>query len=81
MAENQKNNVTDENLPKPESVKKANKKLGVFIGILLVLYLVAMFTSELGGDIAEGIFLITALAAVVLGIVLLVKNYKHRLKG
>lgn len=77
MAENKKKQVK-EDLPKPESMKKANKKISFITYGIIILFMVVILTSNLEGDIGEGIFLIAALVAIVSAIVMGVKRFKHR---
>ena len=78
MAENKKKQAKEEKLPKPESMKKANKKTSILTYGIIILGLVVVLTSGLEGNIGEGIFLIAALVAIVGAIVMGVKSFKHR---
>lgn len=80
MVENKKKKTNEENMPKPDSMKKANKKSNLVVYGGLILMMIVVLTSGLEGDIGEGIFLIAALVLIVGGIVYAVKGFKHRAK-
>lgn len=80
MAENKKNKAADENLPKPESMNKENKKMSGLLWGVIILGLIVSLTSGLEGDIGEGIFLFAALFTVIFAIVYFIKARNNRAK-
>lgn len=78
MLENKKNQMNEEDLPKPESLKKQNKKMsGLFIVFIICLVLMAI-TANMSGDLMEGIWMLSVVGVIVTGVIYAVKNFKHK---
>jgi uncharacterized membrane protein len=80
MEDKKQNPITEENLPKPKSMKKANRKMIVLLCVIFIFILIACNVNIFVGDLREKVFLFSSLCAVVFAIVYFVKVRKNRVK-
>ena len=75
MAENNKKQENPQELPKPQSMKKQNKKMSILLYAVIVLCLLGSVTGS------DGVFVIASILGIILAIVYLVVFFKNRPKG
>lgn len=73
MENNKKNQVENENIPAPKSLKKINKKtkiLGIMIIVLFIISKIFGFQTAIGS--------IAAIIEIILAVIFVVANIKNR---